>query len=57
MSRGVSLSAVVADLTARGMAQLDEPVVVATDARTGLPVISVGRQVTTAQVVDLIDEP
>ncbi|HEY5858439.1 MAG TPA: hypothetical protein VIW24_31570 [Aldersonia sp.] len=33
--RGQSLSAVVAELPARGLAQLDEPVVVSTDERSG----------------------
>ena len=44
--RGDSLSSVIADLTARGLAQLDTPASLTTDARTGLPVLSVGRRVT-----------
>lgn len=53
---GRSLSAVIADLTIRGLAQLDEPVTVETDPRTGLPLISIGRTVTSADVADLLDD-
>lgn len=53
---GRSLSAVVAELTVRGLSQLDEPVVVGTDARSGFPVISVGRRVTSEQVAAALDE-
>lgn len=54
--RGVSLSAVVADLTVRGLAQLEAPVHLGTDPRTGLPVLSVGRSVTTELVAAVLDE-
>jgi hypothetical protein len=54
--RGLSLSAVVAELTVRGLNQLDEPVVVGTDARSGFPVISVGRKVTSEQVAAALDD-
>ncbi|MFT3875027.1 MAG: hypothetical protein QM708_01155 [Propioniciclava sp.] len=54
--RGVSLSAMVAELTVRGLAQLDSPVELGRDERTGLPMISLGRTITTGEVVDLIDE-
>lgn len=39
--RGESLSAVVADLTVRGLAAIEEPVTLRTDPRTGLPVLSI----------------
>jgi len=55
-STGRSLSAVVADLTSRGLSQLDEPVVIATDERSGFPVISVGRPVTSGEVAAALDE-
>lgn len=55
-SRGVSLSTMVAELTVRGLAQLDTPVQLELDETTGLPVISVGRKVTAAEVAELIDE-
>ena len=53
---GRSLSAVVADLTVRGLCQLDVPVTIATDERSGFPVISVGRRVTSEQVAAALDE-
>jgi hypothetical protein len=53
---GRSLSAVVAELTVRGLSQLDVPVVIATDERSGFPVISVGRRVTSQQVAAALDE-
>jgi hypothetical protein len=49
--RGVSLSAVLADLTVRGLAQLDAPVKLTTDALTGFPILTLGRKVTAAQTV------
>lgn len=53
---GQSLSAVVAELTVRGLCQLDVPVVIATDERSGFPVIGVGRRVTSEQVAAALDE-
>jgi hypothetical protein len=47
--RGVSLSTVLADLTVRGLAQLDAPVKLSTDRLTGLPVLTLGRKVTATQ--------
>lgn len=55
-ARHQSLSATVAELTARGLGQLDEPVTVTTDARSGLPVISIGRTITSEDVADALDE-
>ena len=54
--RGQSLSSVVADLTVRGLAQLDAPVELSTDARTGLPVLSLGRRITSEEVADVLDD-
>jgi hypothetical protein len=51
-----SLSAVIADLTVRGLGQLDQPVVIGTDERSGFPVISIGRRVTSEQVAAALDE-
>ena len=51
-----SLSSVVADLAMRGAAQLDEPLELAVDSRTGLHVLSIGRRITTSQVAELLDE-
>ena len=53
---GQSLSAVIAELTVRGLSQLDIPVVITTDERSGFPVISVGRRVTSGQVAAALDE-
>lgn len=53
---GRSLSAVVAELAVRGLAQLDEPVVIRTDEESGFPVVSVGRRVTSDEVASALDE-
>lgn len=53
---GRSLSAVIADLTVRGLSQFDVPVVIASDERSGFPVLSVGRRVTSEQVAVALDE-
>ena len=54
--RGESLSSVIADLTVRGLAQLDEPVVLRINERSGLPVLSLGRRLTSGDVAVLLDE-
>ncbi len=54
--RGQSISTVVADLAIRGLDQLDEPVVVTTDPRTGFPVFHVGRRVTPEDVAEMLDD-
>ena len=54
--RGESLSAVIVDLTVRGLAQLDEPVTLASDPRSGLPVLSIGRKVTANDVALALDD-
>lgn len=54
--RGESLSTVVAELTIRGLAQLDAPVQLRVDVRTGLPVLSLGRIVTDADVAEALDD-
>jgi hypothetical protein len=54
--RGISLSAVIADLTVRGLTQLDEPVVISTDERSGFPVVRVGRRVTSEHVAAALNE-
>jgi predicted transcriptional regulator len=55
-SRHQSLSATLADLTVRGLAALGEPVELATDPVSGLPVISLGRPVTAAEVATTLDD-
>jgi hypothetical protein len=54
--QGRSLSAVVADLTIRGLAQLNSPAVLSTDQRSGLPVLSIGRSVTSDEVAAALDD-
>lgn len=51
-----SLSSVVADLTVRGLAQLDAPVALSTDKRSGLPVLSIGRAFTCEDVAAALDD-
>lgn len=54
--RGLSVSATIADLTARGLAQLDLPAELDVDARTGIPVLSLGRAVTPQDVAKALDD-
>lgn len=55
-ARRESMSAVIAELTLRGLAQTEAPAPLARNPRTGLPVISVGHRVTSEQVADLLDD-
>jgi hypothetical protein len=55
-ARGQSLSATLAELTARGLSQLDEPLSIGVDERSGFPVLSVGRRITAADVADALDD-
>jgi len=55
-ARGQSLSATLAELAARGLSQLEEPMVVRTDATSGFPVLSVGRRITSEDVAVALDE-
>ncbi|MDQ3416422.1 MAG: hypothetical protein M3474_04860 [Actinomycetota bacterium] len=55
-ARGQSVSATVVELTVRGLSQLDEPVVIGTDDRSGFPVISSGRHITTETVAAALDD-
>lgn len=55
-ARGQSVSATVAELTVRGLSQLDEPVLISTDDRSGFPVVSVGRRITAEDVAVALDE-
>lgn len=54
--RGQSLSAVISELTLRGLAQLDSPVRLDRDDRTGLPVLSLGRIITDEDVAEALDD-
>lgn len=55
-ARGISLSTLLAEFTTRGLAQFDEPVRLEVEESTGLPVLSLGRRITSAEVAALIDE-
>lgn len=54
--RHQSLSTVIADLTIRGLATLDDPVVLSPDPETGFPVMTLGRRITAAEVADALDD-
>lgn len=53
---GQFLSATLAALTARGMGQLEQPVVVRVDATSGFPVLSLGRGITSDEVAGVLDQ-
>lgn len=55
-ARGQSLSATLAELTARGLSQLDEPLRITIDGRSGFPVVSVGRRITADHVSAVLDD-
>ena len=54
--RGQSLSSVVAELATYGLSRLDEPLVVVTDPRSGFPVVSIGRRISSQDVADALDD-
>ncbi len=55
-SRHQSMSAVIADLTLRGLAQFDVEIAYSRDERSGLPVISIGQPVTSEDVAAALDD-
>ena len=56
-ARGQSLSATIAELTVRGLAQLDEPLTIRVDERSGFPVISYGGpRITAEDVAEILDD-
>lgn len=54
--RRQSLSAVIADLTVRGLAAMGDPVTIVIDETTGFPSITIGRAVGSAEVADMLDD-
>lgn len=54
--RHQSLSAVVADLTMRGLATVGEPLEVTIDPKSGFPAITLGRRITSGDVADALDD-
>lgn len=55
-ARHQSVSSTVADLVALGLAALGEPATISRDPVSGLPVMSIGRRLTSDDVADLLDE-
>lgn len=55
-ARGQSLSSVVAELTARGLASFGEPVEVTTDEISGFPAIRINRPVTAVDVAEILED-
>lgn len=56
-AQGRSLSATIADLTVRGLAQIDERVEIQIDERSGFPVMSFGGPpITPEQVAAILDD-
>lgn len=53
---GISLSATVAELTIRGLGQLDEPIKIDIDERSGFPVLTFGRPITAEVVAEALDD-
>ena len=53
---GRSLSAVVADLVMRGLAQVDTAAEVTLDSDSGMPVLSLGRTVTARDVAAALED-
>ncbi len=56
IQRGQSLSSMLAELTVRGLAQMDEDTEIQVDQRSGFPVISIGRPVTSRDVAEMLDD-
>lgn len=54
--RGESLSKTLAQLAEQGLSQLDEPVTVYIDERSGFPVMRFGRPITPDDVDAALDE-
>ena len=55
-ARGQSLSSTVAELTARGLSQFDQPLRLVVDKRSGFPVVTVGRRITADEVAAALDD-
>ncbi|RNI19528.1 hypothetical protein [Flexivirga caeni] len=56
VARGQSLSATIAELTIRGLSELDEPVSIEVDSRSGFPVLSLGQRITDEDVASALDD-
>ena len=56
VERGISVSAVIRELTTQALADLDVPTVLERSAISGLPVLSIGHAVTSADVARALDD-
>ena len=54
--RGQSLSSVIAELATYGLSRLNEPLVLRTDPQSGFPIVSLGRQITSEDVANALDD-
>lgn len=54
--RHQSLSATIAELTTRGLVGVGDSIRVSVDPVSGLPAISIGKTISSAEVAELIDE-
>lgn len=50
------MSATLAELAARGLNQLKEPLTVSVDERSGFPVLQIGRRITSDDVATALDD-
>lgn len=54
--RGASVSATLADLTARGLVELHGPMKIRIDERSGFPVLDFGRPVSSEDIATALEE-
>lgn len=54
--RGASVSATIADLTARGLSELHGPMKIRINERSGFPMLDFGRPVTPEDIAAALDE-
>ena len=54
--RGQSLSSVISELAALGLAHIEEKVEIETDPMTGLPLVRLGRTITPEEVAAFLEE-
>jgi hypothetical protein len=56
VERDQSLSSLISEFTARGVAEQGNPLTLGTDPATGLPTLSIGRAITAQEVAEAIVE-
>ncbi len=55
-ARGVSISATIANLTQRGLREVQGPMKIRIDERSGFPVLDFGRRVTSEDIAAALDD-